>query len=38
MAASEDLPASGLFLAIGHTPNTAFLKGQVELNELGYIK
>jgi thioredoxin reductase (NADPH) len=35
---TEDLPASGLFLAIGHTPNTTFLKGQVELNELGYIK
>jgi thioredoxin reductase (NADPH) len=35
---AEDLPASGLFLAIGHTPNTAFLKGQLELNELGYIK
>jgi len=33
-----DLPASGLFLAIGHTPNTDFLKGQVALNEKGYIK
>lgn len=28
----------GLFLAIGHTPNTRFLKGQLELNEAGYIK
>src|SRR4029453_351053 len=35
---SEDLPASGLFLAIGHTPNTDFLKGQLELNDKGYIK
>jgi thioredoxin reductase (NADPH) len=35
---TEDLPASGLFLAIGHTPNTAFLKGQLELNDKGYIK
>ena len=35
---TEELPASGLFLAIGHTPNTAFLKGQLELNEKGYIK
>ena len=35
---SEDMPASGLFLAIGHTPNTAFLKGQLELNPMGYIK
>jgi thioredoxin reductase (NADPH) len=34
----EDLPASGVFLAIGHTPNTAFLQGQVELDEVGYIK
>lgn len=34
----EELEASGLFLAIGHTPNTAFLKGQVQLNEKGYIK
>jgi thioredoxin reductase (NADPH) len=35
---TEELPAGGLFLAIGHTPNTAFLKGQVQLNEKGYIK
>ncbi len=35
---TEDLPAGGLFLAIGHTPNTAFLNGQLELNPLGYIK
>jgi thioredoxin reductase (NADPH) len=35
---TEDLPAGGLFLAIGHTPNTAFLQGQVELNDKGYIK
>jgi len=35
---THDLPASGLFLAIGHTPNTDFLRGQVQLNEKGYIK
>ena len=35
---TEDLPASGLFLAIGHTPNTTFLNGQLELNDQGYIK
>jgi len=35
---TEDLPASGLFLAIGHTPNTSFLNGQLELNDKGYIK
>jgi thioredoxin reductase (NADPH) len=34
----EELPASGLFLAIGHTPNTPFLKGQLELNDKGYIR
>ncbi|MCC7084289.1 MAG: thioredoxin-disulfide reductase [Pirellulales bacterium] len=34
----KSLEASGVFLAIGHTPNTAFLRGQVELNEQGYIK
>jgi thioredoxin reductase (NADPH) len=36
--AKEELPASGLFLAIGHTPNVGFLNGQVELTEAGFIK
>jgi thioredoxin reductase (NADPH) len=31
-------PSGGVFFAIGHTPNTAFLKGQVELHPNGYIK
>jgi thioredoxin reductase (NADPH) len=31
------LEAKGLFYAIGHTPNTAFLNGQLELDEAGYI-
>ncbi len=35
---SREIPASGVFLAIGHTPNTDFLKRQVELNEKGYIR
>ena len=35
---ARELPASGVFLAIGHTPNTAFLKGQCALNDKGYIK
>lgn len=30
--------AGGLFFAIGHTPNTAFLQGQIELHPNGYIK
>jgi thioredoxin reductase (NADPH) len=29
--------AAGVFLAIGHTPNTTFLDGQLKLNEKGYI-
>jgi thioredoxin reductase (NADPH) len=36
--AKQELQASGLFLAIGHTPNTGFLKGQLELTDKGYIK
>jgi thioredoxin reductase (NADPH) len=36
--AARELPASGVFLAIGHTPNTTFLKGQVAINDKGYIK
>ncbi len=36
--AKEELPASGLFLAIGHTPNVGFLDGQLELNAGSYVK
>jgi thioredoxin reductase (NADPH) len=32
------LEVGGLFLAIGHTPATAFLDGQLELDEKHYIK
>ena len=31
------LAANGLFYAIGHTPNTAFLEGQIDCDESGYI-
>lgn len=34
----KKLDASGVFLAIGHTPNTAFLGGQLELTDKKYIK
>ncbi|KAN0030794.1 hypothetical protein ACTA71_009439 [Dictyostelium dimigraforme] len=34
---SSDLPAQGLFYAIGHTPNSAFLGGQIKTDETGYI-
>ncbi|HBH53131.1 MAG TPA: thioredoxin-disulfide reductase, partial [Planctomycetaceae bacterium] len=34
---TEELAASGYFCAIGHTPNTDFLKGQLKLNEKKYI-
>lgn len=30
--------AGGVFFAVGHTPNTLFLKGQVDLHDNGYIK
>lgn len=35
--AKEDFPCSGVFMAIGHTPNTAFLKGQLKTDESGYV-
>ncbi|HWY88367.1 MAG TPA: FAD-dependent oxidoreductase [Gemmataceae bacterium] len=33
----EELEARGVFLAIGHTPNTDFLGGQVQIDAKGYI-
>ncbi len=36
--ASEQLAVSGVFLAIGHTPNTSFLQGQIDLDDKGYIR
>jgi len=32
-----DMPAQGLFVAIGHTPNTKAYAGQLDLDERGYI-
>src|SRR5260370_692186 len=34
----EEVTSSGVFLAIGHTPNTNFLEGQLVLDENGYIR
>ncbi len=33
----REMEAGGLFLAIGHTPNTDFLQGVVELDDSGYV-
>ncbi len=35
--ATRDLSVTGLFIAIGHTPNTALFKGQLAMNEGGYL-
>jgi thioredoxin reductase (NADPH) len=32
-----DVPIGGVFLAIGHDPNTEFLKGAVKLDDEGYV-
>ena len=35
----ESLKASdGLFIGIGHTPNTGLFRGQLEMDEVGYLK
>ena len=34
----RDLDVEGLFVAIGHTPNTGFLEGVVDLKDNGYIE
>jgi thioredoxin reductase (NADPH) len=35
---SEELPVKGLFVAIGHEPNTSLVKGQLPLDDNGYIR
>ncbi len=34
---TQTIEAAGMFLAIGHTPNTKFLNGQLELDDKGFI-
>jgi thioredoxin reductase (NADPH) len=35
---SRDVDATGMFLAIGHTPNTDFLQGKLDMNDKGYLR
>lgn len=35
--AEENLPVDGVFVAIGHLPNTKLFEGQLKLDEQGYI-
>lgn len=33
----SDIPATGFFVAIGHDPNTVIFKGQLEMDDTGYL-
>ena len=35
---TSELAVGGMFVAIGHTPNTSFLGGKLDINEKGYIQ
>ncbi len=35
---TEEFQADGLFIAIGHKPNTDLFKGQLDMDEVGYLK
>jgi thioredoxin reductase (NADPH) len=34
----REIPVEAVFVAIGHEPNTAFLRGCLELDDVGYVK
>ena len=34
---TEEIAITGLFIAIGHTPNTEIFKGQLDMDETGYV-
>src|SRR3990167_5888399 len=34
---TQEIALDGIFIAIGHTPNTEIFKGQLEMNESGYL-
>jgi thioredoxin reductase (NADPH) len=36
--ATKDIPIDGLFVAIGHTPNTSLFTGQLDMDAAGYLK
>ena len=35
---TRELEVGGMFVAIGHTPNTGFLEGKLDMNDKGYIR
>lgn len=35
---TKNIPLDGVFIAIGHTPNTSIFKGSIDIDDNGYIK